>query len=110
MSEVGFGREAFVAVRASEGLLLGVNATVTQQLGGHAECFTAVRALEAPWLRVDAPVVLQRHEVHELFVARAAEEGARLVTVAVVKERAGVAVRPSALVAHVGLLRGPACL
>lgn len=100
--EVGPGREAAVALRAGEWPLLGVDAAVTHQLGGHPEGLATVGALVALGLCVDAPMVLERHEVGELLAAGAAEVRARLVAVAVVEQRAGMAVRPPALVTHMG--------
>lgn len=100
--EVGPGGKAAVTLRAGKGPLLGVDAAVAHQLGGHPERLAAVGALVALGLGVDAPVVFERHEVGELLAAGAAEVGAGLVAVAVVEERAGVAVRTPALVAHMG--------
>lgn len=84
--QIGFRREAFEAVWAAEGFLLGVDATVAQELGGHTKRLGTVRTLEAARLCVDAAVVFQRHEVQELFVADTAEEGTCLVAVAVVEK------------------------
>ena len=105
--QVGPGGEALVALLAGEGLLLGVDPPVADQLGGDAERLAAVGALVALGLRVDAPVVLQGHEVGELLLARVAEVRARLVAVLVVEQGAGVAVGAAALVAHIVL--GAAC-
>lgn len=102
MPKVRPGGEAAIALRAGKGPFLCVDAAVANQLRGHPEGLAAVRTLVALWLSVDAPVVLERHEVGELFAAGTAEVGACLVAVAVVKERAGVAVRPPTLVAHMG--------
>lgn len=98
--KVGSGREAAVALRAGEGPLLGVDAAMAYELGRNPERLAAVGALVALGLCVNASVVLERHEVRELLAAGAAEVGARLVAVAVVQQRAGVAVRPPTLVTH----------
>jgi len=101
--EVGPGGEALVALLAGEGLLLGVDPPVADELGGDAEGLAAVGALVALGLCVDAPVVLQGHEVGELLLARVAEVGAHLVAVLVVEQGAGMAVGTPTLVAHVRL-------
>lgn len=101
--QVGLGGEALVALLAGEGLLLGVDPAVADELRGHPERLPAVRALVALGLGVNAPVVLEGHEVGELLLAGGAEEGPGLVAVLVVEQRASVAVRASALVADVGL-------
>lgn len=102
--QVGLGGEALVAVLAAEGLLLGVDAAVADELCGHAERLPAVGALVPLGLCVDPAVVLQGHEVGELLLAGGAEVSPRLVAVLVVEQRAGVPVGPPTLVAHVGLL------
>lgn len=96
--EVGLGGEALVALLAGEGLFLGVDAAVTDELGGNPEGFPTVRALVAFGLGVNAAVVLQRHQVGELLLTRIAEVGAGLVAVLVVEQGAGVAVSPPTLV------------
>lgn len=101
--QVGLGGEAFVALLAGEWLLLGVDAAVADELGGHPEGLAAVGALVAFGLSMDAPVVLQGHQVGELFLARAAEVGPGFVAVLVVEQGAGVAVRATALVTDMGL-------
>lgn len=101
--QVGLGGEALVAVLAGERLLLGVDPPVADQLRGNPERLAAVGTLVAFGFGVNAPVVLQGHEVGELLLAGGAEEGPSLVAVLVVEERAGVAVGPPALVAHMGL-------
>lgn len=72
---------------------------MADELGGDPEGLATVRTLVALWLGVDPPMVLKRHQVRELLLAGVAEEGPRLVTVLVVEEGAGVAVRPPTLVA-----------
>lgn len=67
--QVGFGGEALVALLAGEGLLLGVDSAVADELCGHPERLPAVGALIALGLRVNAPVVLEGHEVGELLLA-----------------------------------------
>lgn len=101
--QVGFGGEALVALLAGEGLLLGVDSAVADELCGHPERLPAVGALIALGLRVNAPVVLEGHEVGELLLAGRTEEGPGLVAVLVVEQGASMAVRAPALVAHVGL-------
>jgi len=103
VAQVGLAGEALVALLAGEGLLLGVDAPVADELRGDAEGLAAVRALVALGLRVDAPVVLERHEVGELLLAGVAEVSARLVAVLVVEQRAGVPVGAPTLVADVCL-------
>lgn len=101
--QVGLGREALVTLRAGERLLLGVDAAMTDELGGDTEGLATVRALVAFGLSVDPSVVLERHEVGELLLAGAAEVGPCLVAVLVVEQGAGMSVRPATLVTHVGL-------
>lgn len=101
--QVGLGRKALVALLAGERLLLGVDAAVADELGGHPEGLPTVGALVAFGLRVDAPVVLQGHQVGELLLAGAAEVGPGLVAVLVVEQGAGMTVRPPTLVTDVGL-------
>lgn len=84
--QVGPGGEALVTLLAREGLLLGVDPPVADELGRDAEGLAAVGALVALGLRVDATVVLQGHEVGELLLAGVAEVGARLVAVLVVEQ------------------------
>ncbi|KAF7647823.1 hypothetical protein LDENG_00166040, partial [Lucifuga dentata] len=100
--QVGLGGEALVALLAGEGLLLGVDSAVADELGGHTEGLAAVRALVAFGFSVNPSVVLQGHEVGELLLAGVAEVGPRLVAVLVVEQGAGVTVRAAALVADVG--------
>ncbi len=102
--QVGLAGKALVAQQAGEGLLFGVDSSVTYELSGHAERLSALQTLVALGLRMDAPVVLERHQVGELFLADGAEEGARLVAVLVVEEGAGVAVGAAAVLADVALL------
>lgn len=101
--QVGLGGEAFVTLLAGEGLLLGVDAAVADELRGHPEGFATVRALVAFGLGVDAPVILEGHEVGELLLTRVAEVTPGLVAVLVVEQGAGVAVGSTTLVADVGL-------
>lgn len=102
--QVGLAGKALVAQQAGEGLLFGVDSSVTYELSGHTECFSTLHTLVALGLRVDAPVVLESHQVGELFLADGAEEGARLVAVLVVEERAGMAVSAATVFADVALL------
>lgn len=102
--QVGLAGKALVALQAGERLLFGVDASVADELSGHAERLPALQTLVALGLRVDAPVVLQGHEVGELFLAHRAEEEAGLVAVLVVQQGAGVTVRAAAVLAHVALL------
>lgn len=104
--QVGLAGKALVAQQAGEGLLFGVDPSVTYELSGHAERLPALQTLVALWLRVNAPVVLESHQVGELLLADGAEEGARLVAVLVVEEGAGVAVSAPAVLADVALLLG----
>lgn len=103
VSQVGLGGEALVALLAGEGLLLGVDPAVADELGGHPERLAAVRALITFGFGVNSSVVLEGHQVGELLLARVAEVGPGLVAVLVVEQRAGMAVRPATLVTHVGL-------
>lgn len=102
--QVGLAGEALAAQQAGKGLLFGVDSPVTYELGGHAERLAALQTLVALGLRVDAAVVLEGHQVGELLLADGAGEGARLVAVFVVEERASVAVSAAAVLAHVALL------
>ena len=95
--QVGPGREALVAVLAGERLLLGVETPVAHERCGHTEGLAAVRTLVAFGLCVNTTVVLEGHQVGELFLAGVTEVGPSLVTVLVVEEGAGVAVRPPTL-------------
>ena len=52
---------------------------------------------------MNTTVVLEGHQVGELFLAGVTEVGPSLVTVLVVEEGAGVAVRPPTLVTDMGL-------
>lgn len=104
VAQVGFAGEVLAAQLAGEGLLLGVDPAVTDELRGHPEGLSTLQALVAFGLRVDAAVVLEGHQVGELLVADGAEEGAGLVAVLMVEEGAGVAVRTTAVLAHVALL------
>lgn len=88
---------------AGEWLLLGVDAAVADELCGDPEGLATVWALVAFGLSVDPPVVLEGHQVGELLLAGVAEVGPSLVTVLVVEQGAGVAVRPPTLVADMGL-------
>lgn len=69
MSQVGLAGEALIAERARERLLFSVNASVADELGGHAERLAAFQALVALGLCVNSPVVLQCHQVGELLLA-----------------------------------------
>lgn len=100
--QVGLGGKALIALLAGERLLLGVDAAVADELRGDPEGLAAVRALVAFGLCVNAPMVLEGHQVGELLLAGAAEVGPSLVTVLVVEEGAGMAVRPATLVTDVG--------
>lgn len=97
--QVGLGGEALVTLLAGEWLLLGVDAAVADELCGHPERLAAVRALVAFRLGMDPSVVLERHKVGELLLAGVAEVGPGLVTVLVVEQGAGVAVRATTLTA-----------
>lgn len=101
--QVGLGGEALVTLLAGERFLLGVDAAVADELGGHPERLAAVGALVAFGLGVDPSVVLEGHQVGELLLAGIAEVGPGLVAVLVVEQGAGVAVRPPTLVTDVGL-------
>lgn len=102
--QVGLAGKALVAQQAGEGLLFGVDSSVTYELSGHAECLPTLETLVALGLRVDAPVVLESHQVGELFLADGTEKGARLVAVLVVEEGPGVAVSAATVLADVALL------
>lgn len=104
VAQVGLAGKALVALQTGERLLFGVDASVTDELSGHAEGLPALQTLVAFGLRVDAPVVLQGHQVGELFLAHGAEEEAGLVAVLVVQQGAGVTVRAATVLAHVALL------
>ena len=97
--QVGLGREALVALLAGERLLLGVDAAVADERRGHPERLATVGALVAFGFSVDPSVVLEGHQVGELLLAGVAEVGPGLVAVLVVEQRAGVAVRATALTA-----------
>lgn len=101
--QVGLGGEALVALLAGERLLLGVDAAVADELGGHPERLATVGALVPFWLGVDPSVVLEGHQVGELLLAGVAKVSPGFVAVLVVQQGAGVAVRPTALVTDVGL-------
>lgn len=107
MPKVGLGGEALVTLLAGEGLLLGVDAPVANELGRHPERLATVRTLVALGFRVDPPVVLERHEIGELLLAGAAEVGPSLVAVLVVEQGAGMTVGPPTLVTHMGLDHPP---
>lgn len=102
--QVGLAGKTLVAQQAGEGLLFGVDSSVTYELCGHAERLPALQTLVALGLRMNSPVVLESHKVGELFLADGAGEGARLVAVLVVEEGAGVAIRAAAMLADVALL------
>lgn len=104
MPQVGLAGKALVAQQAGEGLLFGVDSSVTYELSGHTERLPTLQTLIALRLRVNAPVVLESHEVGELLLADRTEEGARLVAVLMVEEGAGVAVSAAAVLADVALL------
>ena len=103
VAQVGLARKALVALQAGERLLFGVDASVTDELSGHAERLSALQTLVAFGLGVDAPVVLQGHQVAELFLAHRTEEAAGLVAVLVVQQRAGVTVCAATVLADVAL-------
>lgn len=103
VAQVGLAGKALVALQAGERLLFGVDASVTDELGGHAERLSALHTLVAFGLRVDAAVVLQGHQVGELFLAHRAEEEASLVAVLVVQQGAGVTVCAATVLADVAL-------
>lgn len=102
--QVGLAGKALVAQQAGEGLLFGVDPSVTNELSGHTERLAALQALVALGLRVNTPVVLESHQVGEFFLADGAEEGARLVAVLVVEEGAGVAISAATVLADMVLL------
>ena len=102
--QVGLAGKALVAQQAGKGLLFGVDPSVTYELSGHAERLSTLQALVALGLRVNTPVVLESHQVGEFFLANGAKEGARLVAVLVVEERAGVAVSATTVLADMALL------
>lgn len=99
VSQVGPGREAFIALLAGKRLFLGVDATVADERRGHPEGLAAVGTLVALGLGVDTAVVLEGHQVGKLLPAGAAEIGSSLVTVLVVEQGAGMAIRPATLIA-----------
>ncbi len=101
--QVGLGGEALVTLLAGERLLLGVDAAVADELGGHPERLATVGALVALWLGVDPSVVFEGHQVGELLLAGVAEVGPSFVAVLVVEQGAGMAVRPTTLVTDMGL-------
>lgn len=103
VAQVGLAGKALVALQAGERLLFGVDASVADELRGHAERLSALQTLVAFGLRVDAAVVLQGHQVGELFLAHGAEEEAGLVAVLVVEQGAGVTVCAAAVLADVAL-------
>lgn len=96
--QVGLGGKALVTLLAGERLLLGMDAAMADELGGHPEGLATVGALIAFGLSVDASVVFEGHQVGELLLAGVAEVGPGLVAVLVVEQGAGVAVRPATLV------------
>lgn len=85
VSQVGLAGEPLITEHTGEGLLFSVNASVADELGGHAERLTAFQALVALGLCVDSPVVLQCHQVGKLLLAHGAGKGARFVAVLVVE-------------------------
>lgn len=101
VAQVGLAGEAFVALLAGEGFLLGVDAPVDYELGGHTEGLSALRALVALGLRMDAPVVLEGVQIVKLLLTGSAEISASLVDGLVVEEGAGVAVGTATLVTDV---------
>lgn len=103
VAQVGLAGKALVALQAGERLLFGVDASVADELRGHAERLPALQTLVAFGLRVDAAVVLQGHQVGELLLAHGAEEEAGLVAVLVVEQGAGVTVCAAAVLADVAL-------
>lgn len=104
VSQVRLAGKGLVAQQAGEGLLFGVDPSVTYELRGHTERFSTLQTLVALGLCMNAPVVLESHQVGELFVADGAEEGTCLVTVFVVEEGAGMAISAAAVLADVALL------
>lgn len=102
--QVGLAGKALVTQQASEGLLFGVDSSMTYELSRHAERLPALQTLVALGLRMNAPVVLQSHQVGELFLADGAKEGAHLVAVFVIEEGASMAVSAAAVLTDVGLL------
>lgn len=104
VTQVGLAGKALVAQQAGEGLLFGVDSSVTYELRRHTERLSTLQTLVALGLRVDAAVVLESHQVGELFLADGAGEGARLVAVFVVEEGASVAVSAATVLADVALL------
>lgn len=104
VAQVGLAGEALVTLLAREGLFLGVDAPMADELGGHAEGLATVGALVTFGLGVDASVVFEGHQVMEFLLAGVAEVGTSLVTVLVVEEGAGVAVSAATLVTHVRLV------
>lgn len=101
--QVGFAGKALLAQQAGEGLLFGVDPSMTNELSGHPERLPALLTLVAFRLCVNSLVVLESHQVSELFLADRAGEGARFVAVLVVEEGAGVAVSAAAVLADVAL-------
>lgn len=90
--QVGLAGKALLAQQAGEGLLFGVDPSVTCELSGHTERLSTLQALITLGLSVNASVVLESHQVGELFLADGAEEGTRLVTVLVVEKGASVTI------------------
>ena len=107
VAEVRLAGETLVTLLAGEGLLLGVDAAMADELGGHTEGLATVWALITFGFGVDPSVVLEGHQVVELLLAGVTEVGTGLVTVLVVEEGAGVTVGAAALVAHVRLVYRP---
>lgn len=101
--QVGLAGKALVAQQASEGLLFGVDPSVTYELSGHAERLSTLQALVTLGLCVNASVVLESHEVGELFLADGAEERTRLVAVLVVEKGASVAISATTVLTDVTL-------
>lgn len=104
VSQVGLAGEALITENAGEGLLFSVNASVADELGGHAKRLTAFQALVALGLRVNSPVVLQCHQVGELFLAHRAEKGACFVAILVVEQGSGMPIGTPAVLTHMALL------
>lgn len=77
-----------------------MDATVAHELRGDAERFPAVRALVPLRLRVYAAVVFVRHQVGEFFLTGAAIVCARLMTVFVIEQGAGMEVTTPTLVTN----------
>lgn len=89
---------------AGERLLFGVDAPVTDKLGGDPEGLATLQALIAFGLCVNAAVILQCHQIGELLLADRAEEGSGLVTVLVVEQRTSVAICTPTMLTDVTLL------